>query len=150
MNISLQLSEINAKSTASLSITNSWSMLKLMSIKSVMSSNYLILCCALLLPSIFPSIMVFSNESVLCIRCTVFSYSRTILSSSQQAGSFAEQKFLVLMRVNLILSFMNYAFGVMSKNFLACLRSRRFSPVFFLLEKYFKFKSVVHFQLTFV
>ena len=54
---------------ASLSITNSWSLLKLMSIKSVMPPNHLILCNPLLLlPSIFPSIRVFSNESVLCIR----------------------------------------------------------------------------------
>ena len=51
----------------SLSITNSRSPLKLTSIKSVMPSNYLILCRPLLLPSIFPSIRVFSNESVLCI-----------------------------------------------------------------------------------
>ena len=49
-------------------ITNSWSLLKLMSIESVMPSNHLILCCPLLLPSIFPSIRVFSNESVLHIR----------------------------------------------------------------------------------
>ena len=54
---------------ASLSITNSQSLLKLMSIELVMPSNHLILCCPLLLlPSIFPSIRVFSNESVLCIR----------------------------------------------------------------------------------
>ena len=54
---------------ASLSITNSWSLLKLMSIESVRPSNHLILCRPLLLPpSIFPSIRVFSNESVLCIR----------------------------------------------------------------------------------
>ena len=53
---------------ASLSITNSWSLLKLMSIKSVMPSNHLILCHPLLLPSIFPSIRVFSNKSALCIR----------------------------------------------------------------------------------
>ena len=53
---------------ASLSVTNSWSMLKLMFIESVMPSNHLILCCPLLLlPSTFPSIRVFSNESVLCI-----------------------------------------------------------------------------------
>ena len=51
---------------AFLSITNSWSLLKLMSIESVMPSNHLILCRPLLLlPSIFPSIRVFSNESVL-------------------------------------------------------------------------------------
>ena len=54
---------------ASLSITNSWSLLKLMSIESVMPSNHLIFCHPLLLPSlIFPSIKVFSSESVLCIR----------------------------------------------------------------------------------
>ena len=54
---------------ASLSITNSQSSFKLMSIESVMPSNHLILCHPLLLlPSIFPSIKVFSNESVLCIR----------------------------------------------------------------------------------
>ena len=53
----------------SLSITNSQSLLKLMSFESVMPSNHLILCHPLHLPpSIFPSIMVFSNESVLCIR----------------------------------------------------------------------------------
>ena len=52
----------------SLSITNSWSLLKHMSIELVMPSNLLILCPLLLLPSIFPSIRVFSNESVLCIR----------------------------------------------------------------------------------
>ena len=54
---------------ASLFITNSWSLLKLMFIESVMPYNHLILCCPRLLPpSIFPSIRVFSNESVLCIR----------------------------------------------------------------------------------
>ena len=54
---------------ASLSITYSWSLLKLMFIESVMPSNHLILCrLLLLLPSIFPSIRVFSNESILCIR----------------------------------------------------------------------------------
>ena len=54
---------------ASLSFTISWSLLKLMSTESVMPSNHLILSCPLLLlPSIFPSIRVFSNESVICIR----------------------------------------------------------------------------------
>ena len=59
----------NAECQASLSITNSWSLLKLMSIELVMPSNHLILCCPLLLlPSIFPSIRVFSNELALHIR----------------------------------------------------------------------------------
>ena len=53
--------------TAALSITNSRSLLKLMSIDSVMPSNHLILCHPLLLPSVFFSIRVFSNQSVLCI-----------------------------------------------------------------------------------
>ena len=54
---------------ASLCITNSWSLLELMSIESVMPSNNLIIHLPLLLPpSIFPSIRVFSNESILCIR----------------------------------------------------------------------------------
>ena len=54
---------------ASPSFTVSWTLLKLMSVESVMSSNHFIFCCAFLLPpSIFPSIRVFSNESTLCIR----------------------------------------------------------------------------------
>ena len=54
---------------SSLSITNTWNLLKLMTIDLVMPSNHLILCCPLFLPpSIFPSIRVFSSESVLCIR----------------------------------------------------------------------------------
>ena len=67
----VQLSAVpgTAACQVSLSITNSRSLFKLMSVKSVMPSNHLILCCpVLLLPSIFPSIRVFSNESVLHIR----------------------------------------------------------------------------------
>ena len=72
---------------ASLSITNSQSLLKLMSIKSVMPSNHLILCHPLLLPSIFPSIRVFSNESVLCIRWPKFwSFSFSISPSNEYSG----------------------------------------------------------------
>ena len=69
---------------ASLSITNSRSLLKLMSIKSVMPSNHFILCHRfLLLPSIFPSITVFSNESVLCIRWRfIFNRWSFIISNS--------------------------------------------------------------------
>ena len=69
---------------ASTSFTITWSLLKLMSIESVMPSNHLILCCPLLyLPSIFPSIRVFSNESILCIRWPkylTFSFSISPLS----------------------------------------------------------------------
>ena len=73
---------------ASLSITNSWSLIKLMSIESVMPSNHLILCRALLLPpSIFPSIRVFSNESVLLIRWAKYwSFSLNINPSNEYSG----------------------------------------------------------------
>ena len=73
---------------ASLSITNSKSLLKLMSIESVMPSNHLFLCCPLhLLPSIFPSIRVFSNESVLHIRWpNYWSFSFSINPSNEYSG----------------------------------------------------------------
>ena len=73
---------------ASLSITNSQNLLKLMSIELVMPSNYLILCCPLLfLPSIFPSIRVFSNESALYIRWTKYwSFSFNISPSNEHPG----------------------------------------------------------------
>ena len=57
---------------ASLSFTTSQSLLKLMSIESVMPSSHLILCHPLLLPSVFPSIRVFCNESALCMRWTKY------------------------------------------------------------------------------
>ena len=73
---------------ASLSITNSWSLLKLKSIEWVMPSNHLILCCPLLLlPSIFPSIRAFSNESALCIRWpNYWSFSFSISPSNEHSG----------------------------------------------------------------
>ena len=73
---------------APLSITNSQNLLKLMSIDSVMPSNHLILCCPLLLlPSIFPSIRVFSKESVLCIRWPKYwSFSFNISPSNEYSG----------------------------------------------------------------
>ena len=72
---------------ASLSITNSWSLLKLMSIESVMTSNHLILCRRLLPPSIFPSIKVFSNESLLHIRWPKYwSFSFSISPSNEWSG----------------------------------------------------------------
>ena len=73
---------------ASLSITNSWSLLKLMSIELVMPSNHLILCRPLLLlPSIFPSIRVFSNESVLRIRWAKYwRFSFSISPSNEYSG----------------------------------------------------------------
>ena len=73
---------------ASLSVTNSQSLLKLLSIESVMPSNYLILCRPLILPpSVFPSLRVFSNESVLCIRWPKYwSFSFSISSSNEYSG----------------------------------------------------------------
>ena len=75
-------------SQASLSITNSQSLLKLMSIESVMPSNHLILCHPLLLlPSIFPSIRVFSNESALRIRWPKYwSFGVSISPSNKHSG----------------------------------------------------------------
>ena len=73
---------------ASLSITNSQSLLKLVFIESVMPSNHLILCCLLLLlPSIFPSTRVFSNELTLRIRCPKYwSFSLSISPSNEHPG----------------------------------------------------------------
>ena len=73
---------------ASLSITNSWSLPKLMSIESVMPSNHLILCCPLLLlPSIFPNIRVFSNESAFALGGQKdWSFSFNISSSNGHPG----------------------------------------------------------------
>ena len=76
----------NAAPQAFLFITNSWSLLKLMSIDSLMPSNHLILChTLLLLPSVFPSIRVFSNESVLHIRWPKY-WSFNISPSSGYSG----------------------------------------------------------------
>ena len=71
---------------ASLSLTISWSLLKLMSIESVMQSNHLTLCRPLLLPpSVFPSISVFSNESALCIRWPKY-WSFSFSPSNEYSG----------------------------------------------------------------
>ena len=79
---------MDCSTQASLSIINSQSLFKLMSIQLVMPSNHLILCRPLLLlPSIFPSIRVFSNESVLLIRWPKYwSFSLSISPSSEYSG----------------------------------------------------------------
>ena len=83
------------KCQASLFLTISWSLLKLMSIESVMSSNHLILCHPLfLLPSIFPSIRVFTNDSALLIRCPNCS------SFSFSISPFSEYSGLISFRIN--------------------------------------------------
>ena len=76
-----------AEHQASLSIANSWSLHKFISIVSVMPSNHLILCRPLLLPSIFPSIRVFSNESILHIRRPKYwSFCISISPSNEYSG----------------------------------------------------------------
>ena len=68
-------------------ITNSWSLIKLMSIESLMPSNHLVLCHPLLLPSIFPSTRVFSNESALLVRWPKYwSFSFKISPSNEHPG----------------------------------------------------------------
>ena len=72
---------------ASLSFTISWSLLRLMSIELVMPSNHLVLCCPLLLPSIFPIIRVFSSELILHIRWPKYwSFSFSISPSNEYSG----------------------------------------------------------------
>ena len=80
---------------ASLSITNSWSLLKLMSIEPVTSSNHLILCNSLLLlPSLFPRIRVFSSKSVLCIRWPKYwSFSFSISPSNEYSGLISFRRY---------------------------------------------------------
>ena len=83
--VQLFASSWTAARQASMSIHNSWSLLKLMSIKSVMPSNRLILCHPLLLlPSVFPSIVVFSKESVLHIRWPQYWSFRSVLPKNIQ------------------------------------------------------------------
>ena len=106
---------------ASLSVTNSWSLLKLMSIESVVPSNHLILCHSfLLLPSIFSSIRVFSSESVLSIRWPKdwsFSCSIQIKNSSVCAGSYG----WVGCIVNRIASFLTHLLYPLSSQVLSCI-----------------------------
>ena len=86
--VQLLVTPWTAARQASLSITNSQSLLKFMSIESVMPSNYFILCCPLLLPpSILPSIRIFSNESVLRIRWPqCWSFILSISPSNEYSG----------------------------------------------------------------
>ena len=86
MSNSLQPHRLHAALQASLSITNSQSLLKFMSVESVMPSNHLTLCSSLLLlPSIFPSIRVFSNESALHVRWPKY-WSFSFSPSSEYSG----------------------------------------------------------------
>ena len=91
---------MNCSHQASLSFTISWSLLKPLSIESVMPSNHLILCRPLLLlPSTFPSIRVFADDSVLCVRWPAYwSFSFSISPSSEYSGliSFRIDRFDLL------------------------------------------------------
>ena len=85
--VRLFVTQWTAACQASLSFTISWSLFKLTSIESMMPSNHLILCHTLLLPSILPSIRIFSNESVLCIRWPKYcSFSLSISPSNEYLG----------------------------------------------------------------
>ena len=93
--VQLHATPWTAAGQASLFITNSQSLVKLMSIESVMPSSYLLLChCLLLSPSIFPSIRIFCNETVLCIRWP--KYWHSIFSNSP----FNEHSGLISFRIN--------------------------------------------------
>ena len=97
MSDSLQPHGLHAAYQASLSFTISWSLLKLMSMESVMPSNHLILCHPLLLlPSIFPSIRVFSNELAICIRWPKY----WSLSFSFSINPFNEYSGLISFRID--------------------------------------------------
>ena len=102
----------SAAHQASLSITNSWSLLKLMSIKSVIPSNHLILCHPLLLPSVFPSIRVFFNELALRMRWPKYwSFSFNISPSDECSGliSFRMDWWISLQSMGLSRVFSNTA-----------------------------------------
>ena len=100
-------------------ITSSWRLLKLMFIESVMPSNHLILCCPLLLSSIFPSIRVFSNESGLCIRWPKF-WSFSISPSNEYSG-------LISFRISFLLAIWS---DFLSPCYLISLLSKGLSKVF--------------------
>ena len=86
---------------------NSWSLLKLMSIESVMPSNHLMLCCPLLLlPSIFPSVRVFSNESVLCSRRPKYWSFSFSISPSNENGKGTSVRLVRLPQRWMIFSFL--------------------------------------------
>ena len=103
---------------ASLSITNSQSLLKFTSIESVMPSKHLILCCPLLLlPSIFPSISVFSNESVFCIRWPKYwSFSFRISPSNEYLGLiFFRMDWLAVEYWGTMVGYEHWGTGIFSK-----------------------------------
>ena len=108
---------------ASLSFTVSWSLLKLMSIESMMPTNYLILSCPfILLPAIFPSIRVFSNESALRIRWPKY-WSFSISPSNEHPGliSFRIDWFDLLAVQGILKSLLNISVQIISSSALSFL-----------------------------
>ena len=136
--VQLYMNPWTAAHLASLSITNSWSLLKLMSIKSVMPSNHLILCHLLLLPpSIFASIWVFSNESVLHIRWPKYwSFSFNIIPSNEHPGliSFRVDWLDLLAVQGTLKSLLQHQFKSISSSALSFL----YSPALTTIHDYWK------------
>ena len=131
---------------ASMSITNSWSLLKLMSIESVMPSKHLILHLPLLLPSIFPSIRVFSNEPVLCIRWLKYwSFKFSISPSNEYSGliSFRMDWLDLLAVQGTLKSLLQHHSSKFLKNFINSLAlSFLYSPTLTSIHDYWKNHSI--------
>ena len=124
---------------ASLSITDSWSLLKLTSIKSVMPSKHLILCHPLLLLSIFPSIRVFSNESVLHIRWPKYwSFSFSISPSNEYSGltSFRMGWLDLLAVQGTLKSLLQHQFKIINSSVLSFLHSPTLTSIHDYWEKH--------------
>ena len=117
---------------ALLSITNSWSLLKLMSIELVMPSNHFILCHPLLPPSIFPSIRVFSNESVLRIRWPKYwSFSFSTSPSNEYSGLISfRMDWLALLTVQGTLKSLRHQFKSISSLAISFLYSPTLTTVY--------------------
>ena len=124
---------------ASLSITNSWSLFKVMSLESVMLPNCLILCHPLLLPpSVFPSIRVFPSESVLCIRQPKYwSFSFSISPSKEYSGliSFKMDWFDLLAVQGTLKSLLQHH---SSKSSISLILSFLYSPTLTSIHDYWK------------
>ena len=108
---------------ASLSITNSWSLLKLMSIELVMPSNHLILCHPLLLwPSIFPIIRLFTNESALFIRWPKYWSSALVsISSSSEYSGLISFRMCILFFMTIFHKFLKFSFCSSEQFQVSCL-----------------------------
>ena len=109
-----------AAGQASLSITNSQSLLKLMSIEPVMPSNHLLCCSLLLLPLIFPSIIVFSNESALCIRWPNYWSFNSAFNPNEYSGliSFGIDWFDLLAVQGILKCLLQHFIHILSKTYL--------------------------------